>query len=104
MKKTIYLILITLLIGQCRYKNNNTLSLQSVKTRLQGTWILKEGISDGVDVTSFNVNEELSFADVTKSKVNVNNSTRGSYYTQFDFKNHKTTFFYNTQNPLQLKI
>jgi hypothetical protein len=56
MRNILILLLILLLASKCRYKNNDNLSLQLVKTRLQKTWVLKETIVDGIDLTSLSNN------------------------------------------------
>ncbi len=104
MKTIIYLFLFILFNYQCRYKNNEGISLQSVKTRLQKTWVLKEGISNGVDVTSDYLTEELSFNNVTKNKIDIKKTGQSAFYG-FDFKHNKTIIFLTTQaKNYELKI
>ena len=93
MKNTITLFLILVFVCKCRYKNNDTLSLQLVKTRLQKTWILKEGIRDGVDVTSYYLNEELTFSNVSNTNITIQHS--GRVGTTFDFTHRKTIISFN---------
>lgn len=103
MKKLFYFSFIFLFFFSCRYKNNDNLSLQLVKTRLQKTWVLKETIVDGIDLTSVLLNEELSFTGVKKNEILI----RGPYatiYLKYGFKNNKTTIFRIGQNVGELKI
>jgi hypothetical protein len=103
MRNILILLLILLLASKCRYKNNDNLSLQLVKTRLQKTWVLKETIVDGIDLTSVLLNEELSFTGVKKNEILI----RGPYstvYSKYGFKNNKTTIFRIGQNAGELKI
>jgi hypothetical protein len=101
MKYYIQLSLVIVLLSQCRYKDNDRISLRSVKTRLEKTWVLKEGIRDGRDLTTFFLNEELSFAYVSNSKVSIKTSGFYNIYYAFNFKNHKTTIY---AGPYELKI
>lgn len=91
MKKTVYLILIFIIFSQCRYKDNDKISLFSVKKRLEKTWILKEGIRDGNDVTSYYLNEEITFSNITKEKIGINGINGSGNITRlYDFKERKT--------------
>lgn len=97
-------ILVTLLLSNCRYKNNDKIALLPVKNRLEKTWILKQGILNGVDVTRFYLNEELSFKDVTKHNLYIATSN-SSIFRLHNFKNKKTTIFRVIQNEtFELKI
>lgn len=103
MKNILILFFIALLVSKCRYKNNDTLSLQLVKTRLQKTWILKEGIRDGIDVTIYNPNEEISFTGVKANEILIK-GPYASIFFKYGFKNNKTTIFQLGQNSGELKI
>ena len=71
---------------------------------MQKTWVLKEGIRDGIDVTSYNSNEELCFSDVSKSKLNIKRTGNLSFL-EYSFRNHKTTIYDTYQNQTyELKI
>lgn len=66
MKKRIILfsILCAFILGNnfCRYKDNEMLSILTVKKRLNRTWLLKEATSDGINLIerdSKMLNEEL---------------------------------------------
>jgi hypothetical protein len=96
MKKTIYLILISIIFGHCRYKENDKISLHSVKKRIEKTWILKEGIRDGIDITSYYLNEELTFSNVNKTNITIQYTGRAG--TTFNFANRKTTIVFNEYN------
>ncbi len=106
MKKTVYLILIFIIFSQCRYKDNDKISLFSVKKRLEKTWILKEGIRDGNDVTSYYLDEEITFSNITKHKIGINGINGSGNITRlFDFKERKTIIsLSNGSSNYELKI
>ena len=79
--------------------------MRLVKTRLQKTWVLKEGIRDGIDVTSYNSNEELSFSEVSKSTLNIKRPVGPPSFQEYAFKNNKTTIYQLFQNEnYEIKI
>jgi hypothetical protein len=102
MKKTIYIFLVLIIFNQCRYKENDKISLTSVKKRLEKTWVLKQGISDGLDITSYYLNEELTFSNVSKTKITIQHS--GRVGTTFDFTHRKTIISFNEYNLKIIKL
>jgi hypothetical protein len=91
MKKIICLILALIVFNQCRYKDNDRISLYSVKKRLEKTWILKEGIRDGVNITSYYLNEELNFSGISKNSITIQHT--GRVGITFEFTHNKTTIY-----------
>jgi hypothetical protein len=102
--KSLILALTILLLSNCRYKDNDKIALLSVKNRLEKTWVLKQGISNEVDVTGSYLNEELSIKDVDKHTLYIATSSSGIFRLQ-NFKNKKTTIYSEMQSEtLELKI
>jgi hypothetical protein len=106
MKKFSLFIFALIIFNQCRYKDNDKISLHSVKKRLEKTWVLKEGIRDGNDLTSYYINEEITFSNVTNEKIGVSGTIgSGNYPRLYDFKHRKTIIsLSNGSTTYELKI
>jgi hypothetical protein len=95
-----FLLIITLVLIECRYKDNDKLNLYSAKKRLEKTWLLKEASVDDFNVIEYSpslLNEELFFENVTNKSLYLGAGERHIAY-RYIFQNKKTEIYYSDES------